>query len=86
MRVLVQSSLPHGLIVPRRLATIALRLLGMLATDSTPTAEALPATRVVPDLAPLQDARRVLINPHKGWYYHYPIKEILGLLLSGSSG
>jgi len=28
--------------------------------------------RVVHSLAPLHDAHRVLVNPHKGWYHHYP--------------
>jgi hypothetical protein len=35
-------------------------------------AEAAPPTRVVHDLTPLHDATRVLINPHKGWYHHFP--------------
>lgn len=26
----------------------------------------------VHDLTPLHDATRVLVNPHKGWYHHYP--------------
>ena len=51
MRVLVQASLPHGLIIPRRLAIIALGLWGMLAADSTSAAEAPPPTRGVHDLA-----------------------------------
>jgi hypothetical protein len=28
------------------------------------------------DLTPLQDATRVLINPDKGWYHHYPHNHI----------
>jgi hypothetical protein len=28
------------------------------------------------DLTPLQDAQRVLVNPHKGWYHHYPDNHI----------
>jgi hypothetical protein len=76
MRFLFQSSLPYGLIVPRNLAVIALGLLCMLATDSTPAAEALPPTLIFHDLTPLQDATRVLINPHKGWYHHYPDNHI----------
>ncbi len=28
------------------------------------------------DLMPLHDARRVLVNPHKGWYHHYPDNHI----------
>jgi len=28
------------------------------------------------DLTGLQDARRVLLNPHKGWYHHYPDNHI----------
>jgi hypothetical protein len=31
---------------------------------------------VVHDLTPLQDARRVLANPHKGWYHHFPDNHI----------
>jgi len=31
-----------------------------------------PPAGVVHDLTPLQDATRVLINPHKGWYHHFP--------------
>src|SRR5512137_1803006 len=27
---------------------------------------------VVHDLTPLHDAARVLVNPHKGWYHHFP--------------
>lgn len=30
------------------------------------------AAAVVHDLTPLHDARRVLLNPDKGWYHHYP--------------
>ena len=36
---------------------------------------AAPAT-VVYDLTPLHDATRVLVNPHKGWYHHYPDNHI----------
>ena len=32
----------------------------------------LAAATVVHDLTPLQDETRVLVNPHKGWYHHYP--------------
>ena len=35
-------------------------------------AEASPPARGVRDLTPLHDATRVLINPHKGWYHHFP--------------
>ena len=35
-------------------------------------AEPLAVKLVVHDLTPLQDAARVLINPHKGWYHHFP--------------
>ena len=31
---------------------------------------------VVHDLTPLHDAARVLVNPHKGWYHHYPDNHI----------
>lgn len=30
----------------------------------------------VHDLTPLHDAQRVLLNPHKGWYHHYPDNHI----------
>lgn len=28
------------------------------------------------DLSPLHDATRLLVNPHKGWYHHYPDNHI----------
>jgi hypothetical protein len=28
------------------------------------------------DLTPFHDAQRVLVNPHKGWYHHYPDNHI----------
>ena len=31
-----------------------------------------PGEDVLHDLTPLQDATRVLVNPHKGWYHHFP--------------
>jgi hypothetical protein len=31
---------------------------------------------VVQDLTTLHDASRVLVNPHKGWYHHYPDNHI----------
>jgi hypothetical protein len=31
---------------------------------------------VVHDLTAMQDASRVLVNPHKGWYHHYPDNHI----------
>jgi len=34
--------------------------------------EPLAVKSVLHDLTPLQDAARVLINPHKGWYHHFP--------------
>jgi hypothetical protein len=34
------------------------------------------AATVVHDLTPLQDATRVLVNPDKGWYHHYPDNHI----------
>jgi len=35
-------------------------------------AEPLAVKSVLHDLTPLQDAARVLVNPHKGWYHHFP--------------
>jgi len=39
---------------------------------SVAAAEAPPPKLVVHDLTPLQDTTRVLVNPHKGWYHHFP--------------
>ena len=35
-------------------------------------AEPLAVKSVLHDLTPLHDATRVLVNPHKGWYHHFP--------------
>jgi hypothetical protein len=35
-------------------------------------AEPLPVKSVLHDLTPLHDAARILVNPHKGWYHHFP--------------
>ena len=56
MRVLVRSSLIF----------IAL----CLASSATGNASEPPA--VSRDLTALHDATRVLVNPHKGWYHHFP--------------
>ncbi len=45
-------------------------LLTSLAT--LPAAELRLPTPVVHDLTPLHDPARVLPNPHKGWYHHFP--------------
>jgi len=39
---------------------------------ATHAADVPPPLRGVCDLTPLHDATRVLINPHKGWYHHFP--------------
>jgi hypothetical protein len=39
---------------------------------SLPAAESPAPNRVVRDLTPLHDPARVLVNPHKGWYHHFP--------------
>ena len=39
-----------------------------LVVAATPPA----ATGVAHDLTALHDATRVLVNPHKGWYHHFP--------------
>ena len=45
----------------------------MAAAVNLGVASAPPATPLVThDLAALQDAARVLVNPHKGWYHHFP--------------
>ncbi len=45
-------------------------LLACIATLQA--AEPLAVKSVLHDLTPLQDATRVLVNPHKGWYHHFP--------------
>jgi hypothetical protein len=40
------------------------------------TAEPLAVKSVPHDLTPLHDATRVLVNPHKGWYHHFPDNHI----------
>ena len=52
-----------------RSATAAALLAGILAVAG---GEAASANRLVHDLTPLHDPARVLINPHKGWYHHFP--------------
>jgi hypothetical protein len=47
--------------------------LGFLMTAAGLAASPAP---VVHDLTPLQDSARVLENPHKGWYHHYPDNHI----------
>jgi hypothetical protein len=51
----------------------AVLLAGLLSVTA---AEVPPPTPVVHDLTALHDATRVLINPHKGWYHHYPDNHI----------
>lgn len=49
----------------------------MLASIAAAPAAVSPApTWVVHDLTPLHDAARVLVNPHKGWYHHFPDNHI----------
>ncbi len=45
-------------------------LLGLLA--ATPRASDARTPAVTRDLTPWHDPARVLINPHKGWYHHFP--------------
>lgn len=52
--------------LPVYLFVVAGLLAGIVRADMPPQAS------VVYDLSPLQDAARVLVNPHKGWYHHYP--------------
>jgi hypothetical protein len=51
-----------------RLALLATAVPVVLTGCSAKLAERPP---VIHDLTPLQDASRVLTNPHKGWYQHY---------------
>jgi hypothetical protein len=55
-----------------------LALLG-LVWSSSQVANAQPGTSapaVSHDLRPWHDAARVLLNPHKGWYHHYPDNHV----------
>ena len=54
---------------PRSSLNAAVLLAGLLSATA---AETPPPAPLVHDLASLQDATRVLINPHKGWYHHFP--------------
>ena len=49
-------------------------LVGMVAPSlfAQPFTTTSALTLVSHDLTPLHDATRVLVNPHKGWYHHYP--------------
>lgn len=49
---------------------IALSLLACIT--AVRAAEPLVGARVRHDLTSLQDPTRVLVNPHKGWYHHFP--------------
>lgn len=46
--------------------------LSLVCIAAVRAAEPAPGEPVRLDLAPLQDATRVLVNPHKGWYHHFP--------------
>ncbi|MCX6934333.1 MAG: DUF4832 domain-containing protein [Verrucomicrobia bacterium] len=49
-------------------------LVGLVAPSlfAQPPTTTSALTLVSHDLTPLHDATRVLVNPHKGWYHHYP--------------
>jgi hypothetical protein len=53
----------------RRSINAVVLLAGLLSATA---AEVPPRSPVVHDLTPLHDATRALVNPHKGWYHHYP--------------
>ena len=60
-----------------------MRVIARSSSIFTALCLALPATGnpseppfVSHDLTPLHDATRVLVNPHKGWYHHYPDNHI----------
>lgn len=44
----------------------------VLAATASATAEKSQAKSLVHDLTPLHDPARILVNPHKGWYHHFP--------------
>jgi hypothetical protein len=52
--------------------------LGLVAVASALASPAVPQTgrSSALDLRPLWDTRRVLLNPDKGWYHHYPDNHI----------
>jgi hypothetical protein len=52
------------------------RFLLLASITATQAAEPLAAKSVPHDLTPLHDATRVLVNPHKGWYHHFPDNHI----------
>ena len=52
--------------------TLTLATALLLAPLAAWAAGPLAVKSVLHDLTPLQDAARVLVNPHKGWYHHFP--------------
>ena len=58
--------------------TLCCWITSLLLACITPAraAEPLAVKSVLHDLKPLQDAARILVNPHKGWYHHYPDNHI----------
>jgi hypothetical protein len=50
-------------------------LLAAVLSQAAPPSFGAPKTTRY-DLTPLHDAQRVLVNPHKGWYHHYPDNHI----------
>lgn len=49
-------------------------LMGQAVAGAPPEGSVSPRRGI--DLTPLQDAQRLLVNPHKGWYHHYPDNHI----------
>lgn len=45
---------------------------GAVAGEAARVGDSQTVGPVVHDLGPLQDASRILANPHKGWYHHFP--------------
>jgi hypothetical protein len=53
-------------------AAVLIIVLVWINTLACPAREGMTLKDVPHDLTPLHDATRVLVNPHKGWYHHFP--------------
>jgi hypothetical protein len=53
-------------------AVVLIIVLAWINTLACSAREGMTLKNVPHDLTPLHDATRVLVNPHKGWYHHFP--------------
>jgi hypothetical protein len=66
-----------GLVMRFLSSLLVFGLAGPVSGQSKPaSAQPTSARLVLHDLTPAHDAGRVLINPHKGWYHHFPDNHI----------